>query len=517
VIVGELVVFLKVVPPHLIVEIVAPGRVAEDTVALDLITTTRTRKTTTTTRRCLDRAISASCRSVYNMRIVQMDTTTHARASLAASFARRKSPARNSPDLSSCSARSFPARPSFARPPLHAPSHLARAKPNSKNSKNSKDRPAPLSYLTCPIVIETVETLTKEEPLPAPLWSSFAGSVGGMWVGQRGVYQPFTGVAEPIAMDGKTKVYTLSQCCVENRDTVEGIDTVVRHESSALSKETLGLRMKEAGEMDFSDADEWSREDLAQSEAGLIIFDGGSYSRGPLRLCQPRGEEGEGEATEAPDEYRPTDTVHEIESCLQWTGEERVRVRVTLSAELLENELGPEHPPELDVSLLRVGVCRESWDGIPGAYTQTSQSAEEEKVQLDSGKNRILESEMQGFWNEFTMTGEYVQDVSMATGLPETVVVYTSREHQRLFNIGNDYSSASLDSGDVDGSCAVDGGTLWLPHRVILQVNTPPESPGGLQVEMLWSPQVGKFEKVTRTYDGMGEFLSCTCSTAVKK
>lgn len=406
---------------------------------------------------------------------------------------------------------------------------IVRASPKKKASKPRKE---PLeTYLTCPIVIETVETLTNEEPLPAPLWSSFAGSVGGMWVGQRGVYQPFTGVAEPVALDGRTKLYHLSQCCVEDRDIVDGVDTIVRHEASAFGREMLEGLMKEAGELDFSKGDAWCREDIGQSEEGLVIFDGGSYSRGPLRLCDVDGivdvDGNVGEKDDSnsnknnnnndDDGYVPTETVHEIESCLQWTGEERVRVRVTLSAELLESELGPEHPPELDVSLLRVGVSRESWDGIPGTYTQASQSADEEQKQTDSGKHRILESEMQGFWNEFTMGVELVEDVSMKTGLPETTWVYTSREHQRLFNIGNDYSSSSSDSGAIDASCALDGGTLWLPHRVILQVNTPPESSGGLQVEMLWSPQVGKYEKITRTYDGMGAFLHATCSTAVKK
>lgn len=399
-------------------------------------------------------------------------------------------------------------------------SAVMRATPKRKASSARKEPPE--SYLTCPIVIETVETLTKEEPLPAPLWSSFAGSVGGMWVGQRGVYQPFTGVAEPVALDGRTKVYHLSQCCVEDRDMVDGVDTIVRHEASALGKGMLEELMKEAGDLDFSKTDAWSREDIAQSEEGLVIFDGGSYSRGPLRLCNVEGMEGMNrdeipEDNVEGDRYIPTETVHEIESCLQWTGEERVRVRLTLSAELLESEMGPEHPPELDISLLRVGVCRESWDGIPGAYTQASQSADEEQKQTDSRNKRIVESEMQGFWNEFTMGVDLVEDVSMKTGLPETTWVYTSREHQRLFNIGNDYSSASPNSGAVDASCAVDGGTLWLPHRVILQVNTPPESSGGLQVEMLWSPQVGKYEKITRTYDGMGAFLHATCSTAVKK
>ena len=408
---------------------------------------------------------------------------------------------------------------------------IVRATPRKKASKPRRDPPE--TYLTCPIVIETVETLTKEEPLPAPLWSSFAGSVGGMWVGQRGVYQPFTGVAEPVALDGRTKVYHLSQCCVEERDIVGGVDTIVRHEASALGKEMLDGLMKEAGELDFSKGDSWCREDIAQSEEGLVIFDGGSYSRGPLRLCDLEGVAGDsnersgdggggadgGDGGDGVDGgYVPTETVHEIESCLQWTGEERVRVRVTLSAELLESELGPEYPPELDVSLLRVGVSRESWDGIPGTYTQSSQSADEEQKQTDSGKHRILESEMQGFWNEFTMVVELVEDVSMKTGLPETTWVYTSREHQRLFNIGNEYSPSSLaSSGAIDAGCALDGGTLWLPHRVILQVNTPPESSGGLQVEMLWSPQVGKYEKITRTYDGMGGFMHATCSTAVKK
>jgi hypothetical protein len=377
----------------------------------------------------------------------------------------------------------------------------------------------PETYLTCPIVMETVETLTHDEPLPAPLWSSFAGTMGGMWIGHRGVYQPFTGVAEPIAMDGKSKLYHVSQCCVEDRDTVDGKDTIVRHEAHAVGNEKLAGLMKSAGMMAFDAADEaWSRELMPREEEGLIIFDGGSYSRGPLGLCAI--DDAEERDTDAPAGdvrgYSPTETVHEIESCLQWNGEERVRVKVTLAAELLESIEGPEDSPELDVSLLRVAVCRESWDGIPGQYTGTSQSEVEEREKLDSGKSRILEEEIHGFWNEFTMTVERVEDVSMETGNLTTMCVYTSQEHQRLFNIGNDTSYEDL-SGDDDASCVVEGGTLWLPHRVILQVNAPPESPGGLQIEMLWSPQEGKYEKITRTYDSLGNFLHATCSTAVKK
>jgi hypothetical protein len=372
------------------------------------------------------------------------------------------------------------------------------------------------SYLTCPIVIETAEVLTKEETVPSPIWSSFCGSVGGLWLGYRGVYAPFTGKPEPIALtEGKKKVYHVSQCCVEDRELRDdGVDCIVRHEARSSSRLVLEEHMRDAGKLDFAhvrqgDDDEygeWDTDVIERDEDGLFIFDGGSYSRGPLNLCTMDGDDAE---------YAVKDDVRVIESCMQWNGEERVRVSVTIASELLE----PEDPtvsedPELDVSLLRVAVNRETWEGLPGQYTSSSQSESDEQSKMASGETRIPQEEMQGFWNVFEVDVCRVEDIDMKTGNLATLSVYTSQEFQKIFQLG-DMFLLENQGQDAPSGCALDGGTLWLPHRVILQVSTPPE--GGVEISMLWSPDCGKFLSMTRTYSVLGEFLQASCATGIKK
>lgn len=385
-------------------------------------------------------------------------------------------------------------------------------------SKKEKKAENDASFLTCPIVVETAEVLTKEEMVPSPLWSSFCGSLGGLWLGHRGVYAPFTGHAEPIALDGKKKLYYLSQCCVEDRDIVDGVDCVVRHEAQASQREILEELMKDADNLDFEkirdDVHDWNYDTMKQYEDGLFIFDGGSYSRGPIRLCSEPGDE----VAENEEGYSPVDDVQVIESCLQWNGEERVRVSVTMSTELLESELGPEYPPELDVSLLRVAVNRETWEGLPGQYMAATQSDSDVQSKQDSGKCRIDQHEMKGFWNVFDVRVSRVEDVDMKTGDLATLSVYTSQEFQRIFNTGDTFVASDIDESNQGDQCVLDGGTLWLPHRVILQVSTPVgDSEAGLEVSMLWSPEKGKFLSMTRKYSKEGEFLQTTCSTGIKK
>lgn len=292
--------------------------------------------------------------------------------------------------IGAASLRSRGPRPgNFVQPPKVTDRSQCRSK--------SKDD----EYLTCPIVIEIAEKLTQSEYMPSPLWSSWCGAIGGLWVGHRAVYAPFTGKPEPIALDGKEKVYYVSQCCVEERTlNAEGQDCTVRHEARAVNGDKLEQYICDASNLDFSrgkDGDlDWDTDTMVEGEKGLFIFDGGSYSRGPLRLCEVPGE------AEVPDDvYNPMDNVQMIESCLQWNGEQRIRISITISCDLLEADHGPD--PELDVSLLRVAVSREDWEGVPGKYTSSSQSEQDAQGMIDSGEARILKKEMSGFWNQFEM------------------------------------------------------------------------------------------------------------------
>jgi len=333
-----------------------------------------------------------------------------------------------------------------------------------------------------------------------------------MWTGYKAAYNIVTGEPEPIALDGKKKLYYMSHCCVEERglngNGLDAIDSVFRHEATAANLEELERHMLDASNLEFSksenDADEWSYDVISQGEPGLFIFDGGTYSRGPLSIVQldTYGEENT-------EEYRPTEDVSVIESCLQWNGEERVRVSVTLSSELLE--IPGKEEPELDVCLLRVAIMRETWEGISGQYCSTTQSESDAQDKINSGKTRIPRGEMNGFWNVFDIHVSRVEDVDMRTGEPAIIPIYSSQEFQRFFQSGENVLGAQ------ENECVLDGGALWLPHRVILQISTPVASDSiGLEVSMLWSPSPGKSLTMTRRYSKTGSFIEACCSTGIK-
>ena len=333
-----------------------------------------------------------------------------------------------------------------------------------------------------------------------------------MWTGYKAAYNIVTGEPEPIALDGKKKLYYMSHCCVEERglhgNGLDAVDSVLRHEATAANVEELERHMVNASNLEFSkkesDMDEWNYDVIRQGEPGLFIFDGGTYSRGPLSIVQldAYGEKNTGE-------YSPTEDVSVIESCLQWNGEERVRVSVTLSSELME--VPGKEEPELDVSLLRVAIVRETWEGISGQYCSTTQSESDAQDKIDSGKTRIPRSEMNGFWNVFDIHVSRVEDIDMRTGEPAIIPIYSSQEFQRFFQSGESVLGAE------ENECVLDGGALWLPHRVILQMSTPVASDDiGLEVSMLWSPSPGKSLTMTRRYSKTGSFIEATCSTGIK-
>jgi hypothetical protein len=73
------------------------------------------------------------------------------------------------------------------------------------------------------VQVEVQELLTPPERAPQPLWSTFCGVTGGMWVGVVGAYRPDTGQPEAIALDGTKGVLLMTQCCIEGRSDDGGI------------------------------------------------------------------------------------------------------------------------------------------------------------------------------------------------------------------------------------------------------------------------------------------------------
>jgi hypothetical protein len=197
---------------------------------------------------------------------------------------------------------------------------------------------------------------------------------------------------------------------------------------------------------------------LALREPGLAIFDGGTYSRGPLHLLGEEEEEEEGEYDEeeedaddgvsddraalerlllqdgadaaaagagagaasaaaaasdddddAPLPSTPDtgaydgddETVSVIETCLAWGGEARLRVALTLAASL--DEAG-----ELAVTPLRITAHRETWQclsgGDVGACALPGGDARAPAALPDRADPRAAATAFGGAWKAFDVT-----------------------------------------------------------------------------------------------------------------
>ncbi|PRW05930.1 hypothetical protein C2E21_9382 [Chlorella sorokiniana] len=161
--------------------------------------------------------------------------------------------------------------------------------------------------LVPPLRTEVLGELSTSDRMPEPLWSTFCGVTNGLWCGITSAHSPFSGQAEPLALNAAGKPLTLlHQCCVEQRAAGEdGTDSVVRHVARADSLEGLQREMAQGGDLQFppcavpgaaGDAagaarvgvnECWEEERFSAGQPGLVIFDGGSYSLGPPAIGSP--------------------------------------------------------------------------------------------------------------------------------------------------------------------------------------------------------------------------------------
>jgi hypothetical protein len=220
--------------------------------------------------------------------------------------------------------------------------------------------------------------------------------------------------------------------------------------------------MAHGGSLDFDTTAsvDWDTERLHQG-GGLIIFDGGSYSNGPMTLGgaplddlgyendesggwvpeavaewtaareetedNEDNEDNEDEAFTTEDEEGEEEeeiwlvdgiedetagpspwSTAEVEACLCWGGEQRVRVRLTVEA-----AGGGEGGGEVEVAPLRLTVAREAWEGLPGSFTSADQPEIARTEQRVSAGSRLTPGAVDGFWNIFETTGTLSELISL--------------------------------------------------------------------------------------------------------
>ncbi|RZC69239.1 hypothetical protein C5167_032324 [Papaver somniferum] len=160
--------------------------------------------------------------------------------------------------------------------------------------------------------VETV--LQTQEPVIRPIWNTFSSSVSGIWKGVGAVFSPITAEMEPINVGKKNEYlydcYTLSHIELVpspskgqsshirrkiNWVTLNPYGEIqqVSRDLSLPLKETMDASSKHRDLPTFESFDLGSsdlmEDDIMGIEPGLVFFEDGSYSRGPMEI--PVGEQ----------------------------------------------------------------------------------------------------------------------------------------------------------------------------------------------------------------------------------
>ncbi|XP_021279549.1 uncharacterized protein LOC110413155 isoform X2 [Herrania umbratica] len=150
------------------------------------------------------------------------------------------------------------------------------------------------------MLMEVETVLQTQEPVIKPAWNTFASSVSGIWKGVGAVFSPITAEMEPIEIGNRNEnlydCYTFARIeavlspagkTSEIHRKINWV-TLNPHGEVPLVKETVNDSMVNHVLPNFESFDlatsDVMEEDVMGNEPGLVFFEDGSYSRGPLDI-----------------------------------------------------------------------------------------------------------------------------------------------------------------------------------------------------------------------------------------
>ncbi|XP_051145814.1 uncharacterized protein LOC127261525 [Andrographis paniculata] len=331
------------------------------------------------------------------------------------------------------------------------------------------------------MLMEVETVLQTQEPVIRPAWHTFASSISGIWKGVGAVYSPVTAEMEPIEMGSANETlfdcYTLSHIQakpstsgIQHSEIKRKINWVTlnpygeaknngigfgnkKYGASSTAKETSdrGRQMDHSlptiESFDFGKSDIMEEDDMGM-EPGLVFFEDGSYSRGPVNI--PIGEFDESKYYLSP--------TFKFEQCLVKGCHKRLRVVHTI-----EFTNGGS-----DIQILRVAVYEEEWVS-PANIPDTSE------MELDlkpfSQRKRVQPSDLSGSWKVFEVSATPIYDEGTASMEEEEVsstpYVYLCTENLKNRSLPDNLvyfgEEEMLDMQDVT--------ILWLPGGVTTYVD----------------------------------------------
>ncbi|KAK9095123.1 hypothetical protein Scep_026592 [Stephania cephalantha] len=378
------------------------------------------------------------------------------------------------------------------------------------------------------MLMEVETVLQTQEPVIKPAWNTFASSVSGFWKGVGAVYSPITAEMEPIELGNRNEhlydCYTLSR--IEAVPSPEGrssskirrkVNWVTLNPHGETPQQTGGshrnktpheerdVLMPTMNSVDASDANhnlprfesfdlnssDVLEEDFMGMEPGLVFFEDGSYSRGPVDI--PVGELDESNYFISP--------TMKFEQCLVKGCHKRLRIVHTI-----EFSNGGS-----DIQIMRAAVYEEQWD-CPSNLSDQSCCSLDLDVKPFSERRRIQPSELAGSWKVFEVSATPIFGDESVTDEDNAVpYVYLCTETLKKRSLPDN----PVHFGEEEMVDMQDVVILWLPGGVTGYVDINKD--GILCIGVGWYSDEGINLVMERDYGMDGKLREVRWKTEVKR
>ncbi|KAF7814781.1 putative calycin [Senna tora] len=363
-----------------------------------------------------------------------------------------------------------------------------------------------------------------EEPVIKPAWNTFASSVSGIWKGVGAVFSPLTAEMEPVEIGKRNEnlydCYTLSR--IEAVPSTSGGPLTSGGRTSQIQRKINWVTLNPFGEtlqhsegsniakdgpkkiihnvtnnvlptyesFDFERSDVME-EDVMECEPGLVFFEDGSYSRGPIDI--PLGEFDD-------TKYFITPT-YKFEQCLVKGC--HIRLRIVHTIEFIDGGS--------DIQIMRVAVYEEQWASPANLIDQSSDM--ELDVKPFSLRKRTRPSELIGSWKVFEVSATPVfgDDDDDTLGGNSTPYVYLCTENLKK----RSFPESTNSFGEEEMLDMQDVTMLWLPGGVTCYVDIKKD--GILCIGVGWYSEEGINLVMERDYGVDGKLKEVRWKSEVKR
>lgn len=377
-----------------------------------------------------------------------------------------------------------------------------RVRGRGKSSRGDSDR-----VMVSGSMLMEIETILQiQEPVIRPAWNTFASSVSGIWKGVGAVFSPITAEMDPIEIGNKNE--NLYDCYTLSR--IEAISPPSRGEKSQIHRTINWVTLNPYGEVeslkqksnhsfdllpkyesfDFGKSDVME-EDTMVMEPGLVFFEDGAYSRGPVDIPV-------GEANESNYYLNPT---FKFEQCLVKGCHKRLRI-----AHTIEFSNGGT-----DIQIMRIAVYEEKW-------VSPANISEQSDLELDlkpfSQRKRISPSELTGSWKVFEVSATPIygeEEDALPDDITSPPCVYFCMETLKNRSLPTNPSYFREEEiHDLQ-----DATVLWLPGGVTAYVDV--DKDGVLCIGVGWYSDEGIKLVMERDYGMDGKLKEVRSKTEVKR